>query len=91
MFDEHKILYRIGDVFLVPKPASEKLRLRVREIVKMDYWDGPQYALQLYTKMIGVDTFGWMNRGHDRFMTEKQIDERGLVLVERAPCQMSLF
>lgn len=47
MVDNNKGLYRIGDVFTLPKPASEKLRLRVREIVKKDYWDGPQYAMQL--------------------------------------------
>lgn len=83
--------YRIGDVFSMPKPAGERIRLRVREVVKVDCWDGPQYALQLYSKLIGIERWGWFDRGHDRFMTEKQIDENQLTLVERAPYQMSLF
>lgn len=87
--------YRPGDIFTTPCPSHPDCRFRVRDIEQEPYWDGPQYALQLYT-LIDIKTgeFGWLNRDHDRHFTGDQILKNGLVLVERGKpveTQLELF
>lgn len=96
MTDSLPDMYGIGDVFSMPKPYCEKLRFRVREIKQEPHWDGPQYAMQLYSYRITKEHgtgWVWFNRSHDRHVTAEQMAEQGYRMVSRGcqPEQMKLF
>jgi len=87
--------YRVGDIFTCTEPTHPDCRFRIRDIEKLDHWDGPQYAMQLYTLFnIKNGDFCWHNRGHDRHMTNDQIKKNGLTRIKRGKpvwVQMEMF
>ena len=87
----------IGDI-LKPEGMGERVRFRVREIERVMEsrpWSEPgpmidQYVLQLFTQM-APGVWGWMDRSHDRRVTDTFFSEDRLTLVEKAQAQLSLF